>query len=197
MAPQRAVLSTVESLRLVGINPSGVDFALPTHLHWDHVSGLLDLPGLEVHTPTIEWDWAMAGEVAPVGGVRPSLRNRPVERFDVDGPPLLTFTHSRDFFGDGAVTVVALPGHTPGSLGVLVRTPRGYVLLAGDAIWHGEQARRLRQKGAYPGVLADADRPEAFRTVHRLFALDDRVRVVATHDHVAVSDLMAGARSTG
>ena len=45
--PPHGVVSTVEALREE--NGPAVDFALPTHLHWDHVCGLLDLPRLPVH----------------------------------------------------------------------------------------------------------------------------------------------------
>ena len=38
-----------------------------------------------------------------------------------------------DVFGDGSVWALWVPGHTPGSTASLVRTPRGPVLLTGDA----------------------------------------------------------------
>jgi glyoxylase-like metal-dependent hydrolase (beta-lactamase superfamily II) len=63
-----------------------LDFALPTHAHWDHVSGLLDLPDLPVHLHRREREWVSSGPIAPVGGVRDSLRNRPVSEYDLDGP---------------------------------------------------------------------------------------------------------------
>ncbi|OBJ80932.1 MBL fold metallo-hydrolase, partial [Mycobacterium colombiense] len=85
-----------------------LDFALPTHAHWDHVSGLLDLPDLPVHLHRREHDWIGSGPVAPVGGVRDSLRGRPVNEYDLDGPPVLTFTASHDLFGDRSVILVDL-----------------------------------------------------------------------------------------
>jgi hypothetical protein len=106
-----------------------VDFALPTHLHWDHVCGLLDLPSVPVHVHEPELDWITTGEVAPVGGVRDALRDR--------------------------------AGHTPGSVGILVNTASGWVLLAGDAAWHTLQIENIRQKSSYPGVT---------KTVTRAFA---------------------------
>ena len=45
--PSSDIVSTVDALGESGIG--GLDFALPTHAHWDHVCGLLDLPGLPVH----------------------------------------------------------------------------------------------------------------------------------------------------
>jgi N-acyl homoserine lactone hydrolase len=41
----------------------------------------------------------------------------------------------RDVFGDGSVTIIATPGHTPGHQSLLVRLPKtGVLLLSGDAV---------------------------------------------------------------
>ena len=45
-----------------------VDLLLATHEHWDHVSGLLDMPDLPVHLHRTEHQWVGAGPIAPVGG---------------------------------------------------------------------------------------------------------------------------------
>jgi glyoxylase-like metal-dependent hydrolase (beta-lactamase superfamily II) len=182
------VVPTVVALKEAAVKP---DFALPTHAHWDHVCGLLDLPELPVHLHARERDWVMAGAVAPVGGVRDSLRDRPTVTYDLDGPRVLTFARSHDVFGDGSVVLVDLAGHTPGSVGVLLHTREGWSLLAGDAAWHTYQVEDIRQKSSYPGGIADVDRDEAFRTLHRLHAAKDRVTVVPTHDHQAAQSLRA------
>ena len=96
------------------------------------------------------------------GRVRDSLEGRTTIDYDLDGPPVLTFTRSHDLFGDGSVVLVDLAGHTPGSVGVLLHTSAGPVLLAGDAAWHTYQVEDIRQKSSYPGGLADEDRAEAF-----------------------------------
>ena len=167
-----------------------LDFALPTHAHWDHVSGLLDLPDLPVHLHRTERDWIGSGPVAPVGGVRDSLRGRPVVDYELDGPPVLTFARSHDLFGDHSVLLVDLPGHTPGSIGVLAHTGRGWILIAGDAAWHALQIEKVRQKSSYPGVLVDEDRDEAFRTLQRLHLARHAVTIVPTHDHQAALGLI-------
>ncbi|MFD3509674.1 MBL fold metallo-hydrolase [Nocardia sp. NPDC058666] len=183
--PPKDIIDIRESLHRSAIDPETIDFALPTHLHWDHVAGLLDLPDLPLRLHRPEHDWAMAGPVAPVGGVRRAVRDRPLDRYDLDGPPVLTFARSHDLFGDGAVLLVDLSGHTPGSIGLLLRTERGPVLLPGDAVWHNLQVEELRQKSGYPGILADNDRTETWRTVHRLHAIRGAVRIIPSHDHRA------------
>ncbi|MBB5912097.1 glyoxylase-like metal-dependent hydrolase (beta-lactamase superfamily II) [Nocardia transvalensis] len=186
--PPGDVVATVDALRAEPRLPRP-DFALPTHAHWDHVCGLLDLPGLPVHLHRPEYRWVSSGPVAPVGGVRDSLRDRPIVEYELDGPPVLTFTRSRDLFGDGTVVLVDLAGHTPGSVGILAHTRSGWILLAGDAAWHRLQIDTIRQKASYPGNFADADRDETFRTLHRLHLARHRVTIVPTHDHDAAQAL--------
>jgi glyoxylase-like metal-dependent hydrolase (beta-lactamase superfamily II) len=190
--PAADVVPTVSALAEQGYATANIDFALPTHAHWDHVCGLLDLPALPVYLHRTEHDWVTTGSVAPVGGVRDSLDGRTTIDYDLDGPPVLTFTRSHDLFGDGSVVLVDLAGHTPGSVGVLLHTSAGHVLLAGDAAWHTYQVEDIRQKSSYPGGLADEDRAEGFRTLHRLHAIKDRVTVVPTHDPDAAKRLREG-----
>jgi glyoxylase-like metal-dependent hydrolase (beta-lactamase superfamily II) len=182
--PPTDVIPTVAGLAQLGLSP--VDFALPTHAHWDHICGLLDFPGLPVHLHRTEREWVSTGPVAPVGGVRDSMRDRPLIDYELDGPPVSTFARSHDLFGDGSVILVDLHGHTPGSIGVLAHTQGGWILIAGDAAWHELQVENVRQKSGYPGVLVDEDRDEAFRTLQRLHLARHAVRVVPTHDHQAV-----------
>ena len=172
------------------LGEQAVDFALPTHLHWDHVCGLLDLPSVPVHVHQPELDWITTGDVAPVGGVRDALQDRPISTFVLDGPAVSAFERSHDLFGDGSVLLVDLAGHTPGSVGILVNTASGRVLLAGDAAWHTLQIENIRQKSSYPGEFADVDRDACFRSVHRLHAVKDHMRIVPTHDHTASAALL-------
>lgn len=182
--PPASTIPTVEALTETGIRP---DLALCTHAHWDHVSGLLDLPDLPAALHDVELDWAATGKLAPAGGVRRGLANRQLLEFTLSGPPVLTFERSHDLFGDASVVLVDLAGHTPGSIGVLLATDDGPVLLVGDAAWHGLQIDHLRQRSGFPGCLVDEDREQTWRTLHRLHALPAAVSVVPAHDHERAS----------
>lgn len=188
VAPDRPVVGMVDALERAGYRPEAVDFALPTHLHWDHVSGLAELPDLAIRTATVERTFTMDRPGVPLGFVRRFLTGREFQTYDLDGPPVFTFARSHDLFGDGAVVLVDLAGHTPGSVGVLLALDGGRrILLAGDAIWHELQVRLLREKAPFPGQLVDADRDAAFAAVHRLHALPDSVEILASHDRDAAS----------
>ena len=184
--PPAETIPTITALAGLPNQPS-LDFALPTHAHWDHVSGLLDMPDLPVHLHRTEHRWVSAGPIAPVGGVRDSLRDRHVVEYELDGPPVLTFTRSHDLFCDHSVILVDLAGHTPGSVGVLIHTKRGWILIAGDAAWHQLQVEKVRQKSSYPGVLVDEDRDETFKTLQRMHVARHSVTIIPTHDHQAAT----------
>ena len=188
VSPERPVLGLADALATRELSGDDIDFALSTHLHWDHVSGLLDLPdSVELRVPGAEYDWAMRGDRAPYGVVRAPLVDRRVATINLDGPAVLTFERSHDLFGDGAVILVDLPGHTPGSIGVLLAVDDGTrVLLAGDAVWNTVQIELIREKAPMPGRLFDADPDRTFETIQRLHALPEGIEVVASHDYNAV-----------
>lgn len=193
VAPDKPVLGLADALAARDIDPAGIDFVLPTHLHWDHISGVLDLPvSVPLRVPAAELSWALEGPHAPAGVVRGPLRERSLDPLELDGPPVLTFERSLDLFGDGSVLLVDLAGHTPGSIGVLLAVSDGRrVLLAGDSVWNRLQIELIREKAPMPGQLFDADRDRAFHTIHRLHALPDDIEVVAAHDYDAVAALAA------
>ncbi|MFG1790656.1 MBL fold metallo-hydrolase [Nocardia sp. NPDC049149] len=188
VSPDKPVLGLSNALAARDLGPSDIDFMLATHLHWDHVSGLLELPDtLELRLPAVEYDWAMHGAEAPIGVVRAPLRGQTIAPVELDGPPVLTFPRSHDVFGDGAVVLVDLAGHTPGSIGVLLAVDDGTrVLLAGDSIWNKLQVELIREKAPMPGQLVDADRDEAFRTIQRMHALPADIEIIASHDYAAM-----------
>ncbi|WP_245553475.1 MBL fold metallo-hydrolase [Nocardia veterana] len=195
-APDRPVLGLSDALAARDTAVEDIDFVLATHLHWDHVAGLLELPDrVELRVQPREYEWAMSGAHAPYGVVRAPLRGRAVSDIELDGPPVLTFTRSHDLFGDGSVVLVDLAGHTPGSIGVLLTVDEGpdrsasptRVLLAGDAVWNSLQIKLIREKAPMPGQLFDADRDLTFETIQRLHALPGDIEVVASHDHAAVA----------
>jgi glyoxylase-like metal-dependent hydrolase (beta-lactamase superfamily II) len=62
---------------------------------------------------------------------------QPVRRWQyveyADSRPYATFMSHYDLFGDGAVVLISLAGHTAGTQGAVIRTPNTPVLLTGDA----------------------------------------------------------------
>lgn len=184
VAPEHPVSGLADVLSRIGHDVNDVDFILPTHLHWDHVSGLLELPSrVTVLTQAVERDFALNVGDPPLGVARQPLSERSFDTYDLDGPPVLTFDRSHDLFADGSVILVDLAGHTPGSVGVLLNLDdERRILLAGDSVWHRLQMRLLREKAPFPGQLVDDNRDAAFAGVHRLHALPSAIEIIPSHD---------------
>jgi glyoxylase-like metal-dependent hydrolase (beta-lactamase superfamily II) len=105
-----------------------------THLHFDHSSGIVDVPA---ETPV----YMGPGEAEATGLF--SMLNRGTTDRVLDGKgdiqewpstpdPSGRFDAVADVFGDGSVWALWVPGHTPGSTAYLARTPKGAVLFTGD-----------------------------------------------------------------
>ena len=116
-------------LEQLGILPSDVRRVVMTHLHTDHAGGLHHFPDNEILVSRAELDYA-AGLLGRLRGYpnkrwpawfRPTLVDLPAIRF---GP----FPASMPLTEAGDVTLVAVPGHTPGQLAVVVEDgdPRSF-----------------------------------------------------------------------
>ena len=95
---------------------------LLSHSHWDHGSGLEDIPKARVWVSGPELDLIRASH-GGAGQPWMSQVGRPDIRWETltfpDGP-WMGFDRSLDVFGDKSVVVVPMPGHTPGSVGLFV-----------------------------------------------------------------------------
>src|SRR5262249_45582897 len=106
-----------------------------THLHLDHVLGLRDVP----NTAPVYVGAGDAEETSFMNMFTRGVYNTALEgkgalrevHFAKD--PTGAFEGVRDVFGDGSLWAIWVPGHTPGSIAFLARTPNGPVLLTGDA----------------------------------------------------------------
>lgn len=181
-----------DGIRTAGVDPSALQFALLTHVHWDHVSGLAELPGLTARIGAKDLPLTAPDAPAQPGVVPAAVRGVPFEPVELDGPPVLSFPASHDVFGDGTVVLCDLAGHTPGHVGILLALRSGRrLLLAGDAVWNSTQLKLVRQRPAV-ARMADADPEAAYRTVIRLSKLPPDITVLPAHDHAAITATFGG-----
>lgn len=106
-----------------------------THLHFDHVSGMADVPAkTDVYTGPGELAAIEHADAVIREGTQRALQGKnPLREWAYEADAAGRFAGVVDIFGDGSVWALWVPGHTPGSTAYLVRTPQGPVLLTGDA----------------------------------------------------------------
>ena len=112
----------------LGFALGDVTTVVASHLHFDHAGALKQLPHATTYVGTGELDYARAPERFA------STWFRTEDFDDRHGISWTELAGDHDVFGDGALTVLHLPGHTPGSLGLMVRLPTQTFVLTGDVV---------------------------------------------------------------
>jgi N-acyl homoserine lactone hydrolase len=106
-------------LEQLGVKPGDIKRMGVSHTHPDHIGNVELFPQATLYVQKAEYDW-------------PGTNNEP--RFKPSHPVELV-SGDKDVFGDGSVTVLSTPGHTPGHQSLLVKLPKtGAVVLSGDAV---------------------------------------------------------------
>jgi N-acyl homoserine lactone hydrolase len=179
-------------LATLGYAPADVDTAILSHLHVDHIGGLHELTGSKLLVSAAEW--AELAKPAPElrGFLRshiqlPGLTWHQVTPEPADDPTVAPFTEALDVMGDGSLVLLPTPGHTAGSVSLLIRRgARPPLLLAGDLTFGAEFLTR----GQLPGV---GDRRRLAESSRKALALAERqpgLVVLPAHDPTAARRLL-------
>ncbi|MCM0674849.1 N-acyl homoserine lactonase family protein [Micromonospora phytophila] len=180
-------------LAAIGYDIGDVRTAVISHLHQDHIGGLRELTGAQIVVSQREWD--TLGEPQPeLRGLLtshidlPGLRWRHIAPEPLADPALAPFTTGHDLFGDGSMVLLPTPGHTPGSLSMLVRRPgRTPLLMVGDLTYDSA----LLERGQVPGVGEKRKLADTTQMVNELRLRNPGLAVLAAHDPGAASSLLA------
>lgn len=127
---------TVSLLKKAGIAAEDVSYIIVPY--WDAGTvGLLDaFPNAKVAISRREWEWRKEVEEKRKSPLDTSVFEGKISLRLVDinnQPPFGAFENGLDFFEDGSVFLVNLPGRTPGNMGVWLNLDGGPVLLTGGA----------------------------------------------------------------
>jgi glyoxylase-like metal-dependent hydrolase (beta-lactamase superfamily II) len=164
----------VEQLAELGVKPEDVDVVGISHLHGDHTGQAAGFPNARLLIGKADFEQT-AGKDDPFGPWRG------------EGKALTLATADADVFGDGSVTALHLPGHTPNHLALLVKLASGPVLLSGD-LYHSTEARQKR--GVPP---FNTDRAQTLASMDRFekLAKDLGAKVIIQHEPADIAKLPA------
>jgi glyoxylase-like metal-dependent hydrolase (beta-lactamase superfamily II) len=165
-----------EGLRALGFAPESVTDIVITHMHWDHVGNFDRFPNARFHIHPTE----MAHATGPCM-CHPHMR-RP---YDVEQVCAMIkglyggrveFSRKDKAVAPG-LTVHHMGGHTPGLQAVRVKTARGWVVLASDAMHYYDNAVL---KNPFPVLVDIGDYLDAHREILSLADTPDHV--IPGHD---------------
>jgi glyoxylase-like metal-dependent hydrolase (beta-lactamase superfamily II) len=178
-------------LATLGYAPAEVDTAILSHLHEDHIGGLPELGGVDLLVTAAEW--------AQLSGFRPELRGFLRSHITIPGlrwhqvdlqqtgdPAVAPFTRSLDVMGDGSLVLLPTPGHTAGSMSLLIRRRQRSPLLVGGLTYGAE----LLLRGQVPGV---GGHRQLVETTGKVLALKETMPdlvVLPAHDPTAAQRLL-------
>ena len=179
-------------LAALGYTPADVDTAILSHLHEDHIGGIAGLKDADLLVSAAEWAQLSKAAPEPRGFLRkhiqiPGLKWHHITMEPANDPSLAPFTESLDVMGDGSLVLLATPGHTKGSISLLIRRgTRPPLLLVGDLTYGAE----LLERRQVPGV---GNRRRLAETTGKVLALKKQMPglvVLPAHDPTAAARLL-------
>jgi glyoxylase-like metal-dependent hydrolase (beta-lactamase superfamily II) len=162
-----------EQLTALQVEPKQIALVGISHYHFDHVGQAATFPQAKLLIGKADFE-ALKTEPAPFGA-DPSL----LAPWLKDGAAVDEVTGDKDVYGDGSVTMLSMPGHTPGSYALLVRLAKtGAVLLSGDIVHFEEQ---FKAHGV-PGF--NTDRADSLASMDRMQSMAKSLKatLVVQHD---------------
>jgi glyoxylase-like metal-dependent hydrolase (beta-lactamase superfamily II) len=125
----------VQGLTDLGVKPEKIKLILLTHMHGDHIGGLLDgnnrrFPNAAVLSAKLEYDYWLPqnakARTAQLEKIKTAYGNDFTKTFEFD----------EQVFANDLIKITALNavGHTPGHTAFLVESPKSRLLIAGDLL---------------------------------------------------------------
>ena len=188
IGPEDALDKQLEAINLAATDVKKV---VVSHLHFDHIGGISHVPQAELLVSKDEWrrlnapnpeqDWMLREHIE-----LPGANWQPIEFVPTSDPLLAPFGVCYDCMGDGSMILLPTPGHTPGSMSMLVQcSGLPPLLFVGDLTYeldplHSDQV---------PGI-GDAEQLRAsFAKVRELEEALPGLVVVPSHDPFASEKL--------
>ena len=168
---------------------------IPSHMHWDHASGLEDFLGTPVWLLKESYDEAFSGK--PPAFVLSQFDDPAIawKFITLQQSSYEGFEKSLDIFNDGSAILVDLTGHTRGQFGLFLNLPSGQrYFFIGDTTWakQGITHNKPRPKFVDWMVGVDTDfelNNMVIKKIHSLSLAKPELVIVPAHDELVVKSL--------
>ena len=121
-----------DQLAAIGLKTTDVTYVALSHTHGDHIGNVRLFPNSTVLMQRAEYAW-----ISSPDGPNDNVNQLKALARKLLGTPkhLKLLEGDTDVFGDGSVTLISTPGHTPGSQSLLVNLKNsGFIILSGDVV---------------------------------------------------------------
>jgi N-acyl homoserine lactone hydrolase len=131
-----------DQLGEIGLKPRDIARVAISHTHGDHIGNVGLFPDSTILMQQAEYSWINSPDgpndnVNQLMALARKLLGAPKNLQLLDG--------DTDVFGDGSVTLVSTPGHTPGHQSLLVHLKNsGFIILSGDVVHSEENLEKNR-----------------------------------------------------
>ena len=124
--------SLTDQLAEIGLKPGDIGRVAISHTHGDHIGNVGLFPNSTIMMQQAEYSW-----IHSPNGPNDNVNQLMALARELLGTPknLQLIDGDTDVFGDGSVTLVPTPGHTPGHQSLLVHLRKsGFIILSGDVV---------------------------------------------------------------
>jgi N-acyl homoserine lactone hydrolase len=138
-----------DQLASIGLKTTDITYVAVSHTHGDHIGNVDLFPDSTVLMQRAEYEW-----ISSPDGPNDNVNQLKALARRLLGTPkhLKLLAGDSDVFGDGSVTLVSTPGHTPGHQSLLVHLKNsGFVILSGDVV----HLQKNFEKGTVPSLNTD------------------------------------------
>jgi len=160
-----------DQLAQIEVRPEQVEFVAISHYHGDHTGQATQFPKAKLLMGA--GDIEALRRPKPPGGTAPTH----IQPWLDGTAPLEALREDHDVFGDGSVTILMTPGHTPGHSALLVRLATGPVILAGDLWFSHADALNVRMPDF------NSSRAETAASRDRIARMADKLDAVIILQH--------------
>jgi N-acyl homoserine lactone hydrolase len=166
-----------------------VHTAVISHLHQDHIGGLRELTHANLIISDTEWK-TLAQPLPEPRGLLLSHIDLPGLTWQRIDPAPGT---GHDLFGDGSMVLLPTPGHTPGSISMLVRrSGQPPLLMVGDVTYDAH----LFDQGHLPGLGNKRQLRNTNRLIQDFAQQHPGLVILPAHDPGAAARLHAATNGS-